>query len=969
MAKSGIQYSQSKYPSKLHTCVSSLENSHGREPVVPKREETGAPAGRLTAPASIAPLGLLGGGAGIPRACARGYSQGIRQSRSRVGVCLAFVCGLAFGIWNFNAPAAAAELPSTATSSAIDSALSAAASGDPNAVNQLRQLVRQELQSNPGPQLDKLVAALQQLIALDAQKPAKLRPIQHFEDRLYLVSAVGLQQTALAAQRVLYLMEGPDEARRLAVLAEEGLREGEALRRDLDEAIEAARGDWEKLAIGLPRRLQELRDQGEYRAAWVRLYLAAALAAGRAEDAPTAQEVAILEPAVACARLHAKDEPEAQGRLSATLLCGMALWRQGKLEEARPALTAASAPAAAPRTRLQALFELARLQEQQGQWQAATQQIGEFSTLGRELLGEDPAADIDLHAAFFLNHMLSRRARLAAPSDGRLAESLEQQARQVLAEALVRNPQRLAAAAPLIGPRYAEHDVTDLQTPLALAVGLWRLEESPPDRTGAMACLAQVVARQGPQDKLFQPTALWQLGVCLYATGGEAADGGPARHRAAGYFAQLAEQFPDDPAAMAAAQNAVAILQWRLASAEGTPDAGALRDELIAALETLMGHWGDRAEFRPHALALARQYELAGRLDRALAAYGKIPSGWADHMPAWNSGLILRRRLLTEGGRRPAAGPAQVLVAEMRQFVAAARAQAQRMQSDGPAEAQKLFALAADADLRVAQVLKGELAAPAKALAHLDELESRWAASPDALQRAGALRAEILLEQGQMVRAAAILRDRHGRLGDQEETLLWRVAASARQRLGEVDLAGPAPEGTPALQAAHRQCAEQAFEIAERAGHVDYARRQMLAESWIENGRSGEAMKILQELSAQRGDDARTLQALARCHWLEGRYGDAIELYRRLSEGVSPTEQGPLWWRIQLDMARCIRDAAAGRPEPLERLGVRLRQLATMDPNMGGYRRAFDELRVGDVSSAKREDTKTTKSTKDTKRK
>ncbi len=168
------------------------------------------------------------------------------------------------------------------------------------------------------------------------------------------------------------------------------------------------------------------------------------------------------------------------------------------------------------------------------------------------------------------------------------------------------------------------------------------------------------------------------------------------------------------------------------------------------------------------------------------------------------------------------------------------------------------------------------------------------------------------------------------------------------------------------LQAAYRQCAEQAFEIARQAGTTEYAHRQLLADGLAQAGRGLEALKLFEELSAQRGDDARNLQGMARCQWLLGRYTEAIELYRRLSEGLSPVEHPVLWWRVQLDMARCIRDGAAGRADVLERLAVRIRQLEAMDATFGGYRPAFEALR-GQAGDKNGEDTKITKDTKNTK--
>jgi hypothetical protein len=72
-------------------------------------------------------------------------------------------------------------------------------------------------------------------------------------------------------REVVYLMDGPGDAAQLAAASTEALKECDTLRRDLDEAIQSGRSDWEKLAVGNPNRLMQIREQVDYRAAWVRL--------------------------------------------------------------------------------------------------------------------------------------------------------------------------------------------------------------------------------------------------------------------------------------------------------------------------------------------------------------------------------------------------------------------------------------------------------------------------------------------------------------------------------------------------------------------------------------------------------------------------------------------------------------------------------------------------------------------------
>ena len=780
-----------------------------------------------------------------------------------------------------------------------------------------------------------------------ATAPAGERSIEHFGQRLAAAEAIGLQQAGPFADRVLYLMDGPGDAAHLRALAEESLRQFESLRRDLEAAIEEARTDWEKLAVGLPVRLEALGRQADLRAAWVRLYLAAALAAGAGPGGLSTEAQHMLDAAIQSARPLLEDQ-DAPTRLGAALLCGMALSQQGQADQARPLLESAAHPAAPARLRPQGLFELAKLYAQQGQWDQAGAQIEEFARVGRQLLGEAAAADIDLHQAFFLHHLLLQRARREAGQDFSQAQEFSRQAQQVLSDALRRYPQRLAAAAPLVGRRYADRqDLSALQTPIVFAVGMAALAASPPDRARGAGCFEQVLARAPDEDEVFHAPALWHLAVSLHALGSQSrrpGEGWALRHQAAGRFSQLARQYGADPMAQPAARNAVSILHGRLSALSGHGEAvPELRGELIAALELLLDRWGDQEEVRPYVFMLARQYDLAGQWEPALVWYTRVLPSWPEHLTAWSNALLLRRRTLAELPTPQQAVQAEALAADLRQFAAAARDAAERAET--ASQGDRLLALAAESELRIADVLTDELGSPTRAMAHLQDVERRWPAHQGLLEQVQAMRVEILLEQGQTAQAVQTLRAFQARHGKAGQATVSRVAFEIREHLRELDGPGGQQEPVQAWHEAFREFAEQAF--AASGGQPDYACRQMLAEAWTETGRSEDALAIFQELHEEQADDARNLQGMARCHWLAGRHLQAVALYQRLSEGLSPQREGPLWWRIQLDMARCIHQGARGRPDALARLQVRIRQLEAVDRSLGGYRRQFDVLREG----------------------
>jgi tetratricopeptide (TPR) repeat protein len=237
-------------------------------------------------------------------------------------------------------------------------------------------------------------------------------------------------------------------------------------------------------------------------------------------------------------------------------------------------------------------------------------------------------------------------------------------------------------------------------------------------------------------------------------------------------------------------------------------------------------------------------------------------------------------------------------------------------------------------------------------LQQFDGVVSRWPEQKDVVEQAQGFAIEILLTQGKPAQAVDALRQYRQNRGPKADALVVSATLQVRDRLIALEWELPVQQELQEWRAAYAQFAAAALESASTLNaDGQYPYRQMLAEAWAENGATDKALAAFEELSKLQPSDARNLQGIARCHWLDKRHAEAVALYQRVLDGLARPEDSQEWWRTQFLLAECIYDASQGKAELLGRLSIRIKQLRAQDRQFGGHAAAFDRL-AGQVDAA-----------------
>jgi len=787
-------------------------------------------------------------------------------------------------------------------------------------------------------------AALTERIARRAGASESDEIVRWYLDRVALAALPALQRGAAAAHRVRFDLADAADRRQLAALASKSLAALEELVRELDARLAEARRDADQMIVGLPDKLAPVRDAAVYRRAWVRLYLALVLpeapgATSRPAAGLDARRRRLLLDAAADAAPFAETSADPDVKRAAALLRGTALGRAGQVDAAEAVLEPIVADDQAGDLAVEAAFELARAAIDTGRWDVAWRRCEAFVRRCEPRVAPDRAIAVRLYGAVLVDRLGRRRA--AAASDPAEKAAWTARADGALGQLLLDHPDHLPAlSAALAGPWRGRDDLDALPTAVLIARGV----ADGPD--AAIACLPVVVARDDRAARVFAAECLWRLAAARYRRGEAAgADGWPDRSAAAARFAQLARDHGDDARAADAAANAARILLRHIDTLDTQHrrvDAD-LRRRCAAALERLITRWPARGEAMGAAVALARQYERLGDRGRALEVYAGVESTSEHYLAARYGELALRSDRLIGCGAADAKAEAEAVVAALTDLVERAGEHA-RAQPDAP-QRDRIEALAAAADVRIARLLADPLGRTTAALERCRRIVERWDGHEPVVTAAEALRIEVLLADGQLDAATAALDRLPPAARDQAaRRQLVLVTLEIRKRLED---AATTDDARTALAERYLRLAERACRAtAEKDGAADYPLEQMRAEALVENGRLEEAEGLFERLAGARPDDARNLEGLARCHWLAGRHAEAMGLYERVLAALEAGEPTDSWWRVQLALARCARDAAAGDADRLRRLEIRLAQLEAQDRTFGGYRAQFQDVRA-----------------------
>jgi len=852
----------------------------------------------------------------------------------------------------------AADAPPTraASEANLKSLLAAALAGDRSREAKLRQVLevrKARALAASGDRRRALAVELADTYARLAERSAgcesAVEILQHFRDRLTRVEAIGLIQAGEYAERVLWLQAGPSERMRLDTLARRALGLGDALIADIDRRRTRLGSDLEMLAVGAPERLDRLGRFARYKGAWIRLYLAVALQADPTDkrDPVARRRKALLTSVLETVPRYIADGPDREVEFGAMLLGAMAASELGSWDKAGQWLAALGQSESAPAAlRLQAIFERAKLAARRGRWRAAGQWLAMYRADGRDGLSPADRARRDLRAAFGHDWLYTREA--AATAD-LAAAKLRIEAGAAYAACLEQYPAYRKAMAERIARRYAEvKDISDLNGAIALAKGLAIRDADPAGAVRYFSAASDDAQRSSPA---IGALAVWHLAGVLYAQGRDGPDGGwPSRLASARAYRRMVEQFGADAQADLAARNALTILQERLRALRdvGRVD-DEVRTELVQTIEVYLKNSPDAADAPERRYQLAGHLESLGRTAEAIEHYRRIAPDAKPYPSAQGRALMLEcgQLRLTEAPLAQRQRRARTLVMDLTRYIRSI--QQWRGECEDADCRRELTELGVRADLAISQLLADPLGRLDDALANAAALDSRWGAGGDWRARAQAFRVSALLSLGRTLEAVEAMGALQAADAASADALAGDVAAQLRRTLRQLSGETESSAALVRLYQVYGRFAEQARAAAVAGGASKesiYLCEQMLAEARAETGRVAEAKTLFGRLSAQRPDDAANLIGLARCHRLSGEFAPAVRLYRRVLAGVDRQAHGELWWRTQLDLARCLYEAVADDSAQLTRLGVRLEQLRLQDADFGGMAAAFESVRA-----------------------
>lgn len=763
---------------------------------------------------------------------------------------------------------------------------------------------------------------------------------------LTLADAIGNRRVAPHAQRMLYLMAGPEDFRAVRAGCEESLESFDELLRSLRYEIESMEDDWDMLALGGPGKLAGIERVARYKSAWVRLHLALALGADRPGRGLTSRQQRLLEDAYNSASPFAEGDARSGVRDWSLLLQAMAADALGNSGSAERLLLGLTGGETAPDTRMQALFELAKHYTRVGRWDRAEAAIGAYRRVGETMSPAEAMQGLELKEALLRENLLLARGLSVRDSDpGESAEYLNESQR-VIAGLLRRHWNRREAFATVLGRRFGAYIVMDKAPETVLyCTAAALLNGDPPQKERAAEALAELVSRSGATADLFRPDAAWKLGQIQYELAEDAADPSKRRRAAARAYLLLAREAPQDERARRAARNAVVLLEGlaRQADAGGEDGQRDAHEKLAEALSLLLARWPAEDDDGALRFLLARQWEWLDRPKRAVESYHLVPESSPDFLAAQSNALALTARATLDSEEAASSEAALDLARRWLDLSGVASDRARSV--DEPRRRAAARAVAAQAQLNAAEIYAGRVGRLEEADRILREFAPRWPDQPDTARRAEALRIRLLLTREQTDQAVEAVREFRRVYGDKSHALIAQAAVEARERLVALERRARPGDELEHWRRAYAEFARIAWEDAkDLPANQRLPYRLMAAEAMAETGRAGEALYELESIRREHPREASVLSAQARAYWLAERHDEAIVLYRRIVNGLDPQIDPDRWWLAQLRMCRCALDAAREDTALAKPLLVRLRQLRRRDSDFGGLLPAFNEV-------------------------
>ncbi len=593
-----------------------------------------------------------------------------------------------------------------------------------------------------------------------AVREADKAVLESFKARFRVLEVMGVSRTERYAARLIFLRGGDADRKAILHLTEEVVKP----LRDLNTDIENTRDQWsrrcrsEREMVVMPK-LMDIQRRASYRSAWMNYYRGLAMTGSSDPNEEKARKGFFYE-AQTMVDQFARGSDDFGVKYWAIILYGMASRELGQYEVADEFFRKAMGLNAPDDIRARALFELAETAIAQakslhddtskkatpsdidGSFKTAKQAVDDYSKKAPELLGKTYEPEVVLNTAMLGSHLYETWADCVNNTEQ--AAKLREQAQDSLMAFLDKfdSPDIRGAFFQIIANKYRDREDYDkLNSMILLAIAEDKTGKDKPSTEEldlGEKLLKIILGRKDETSKKVRPQAMFSMAV-IYVRRLMTRDAGEM-------FLKFAEEFPDDPLAKIAADNAVRSYSTLVAELveSHSPVSAELRERFIVAMELLLGKWGDDPEFGDWYFHLGWQNQkLADTLEdgearteclkKAIAAYGKVPAGSMYALDAEYWSLGIRRTLL---GEKAEPADARALVGEFQRFAAKAReaSAAKAMEAptdkesraDKEARAKELMEWGAECAFMAQEVRYSLLGEKNEARAELRKLGEQW---------------------------------------------------------------------------------------------------------------------------------------------------------------------------------------------------------------------------------------------------
>ena len=475
--------------------------------------------------------------------------------------------------------------------------------------------------------------------------------------RLQLKLAVTLGRDRIKHPHVVrleYLQDGQPDRKVIARYTGEAVKILDVLKEEIDDALRGVRVDMERYMVAGPV-LEGLDREVKYRAAWIRMHRAMAMAEG-------AERKQLCNDAIAEMRTF-RGDGESGVMYWALYVTGQAYRMLQKFEEAGDCLDKAADMRASDGVRLMAWFARVVNRIEAGKYDEAAKAMEDYRKSALALGQAEYLVDV---SAVMLDNYL-HETQAGKETDRAKAAEHRRQAQLALlgfVEKYADRPNLVRKFLDLIAAKFA--DVTDVKgasSIVLLARAYGKLSSEKAQDVEEAASLLRAVLRhpdlQSPAiAKCIRPAALWELALVMNRR--------RDNREAARCFVVLARLHPENRLAQTAAKNAVISLNRAISERveSGQPVAADLRRQFIIALTTLIDLAGAGAPKDVVVWNFELGQQCAGlretadsdiaRLywqERAIACYERIPPELLEYMESQHWSLEMRAEVVQAAGR------------------------------------------------------------------------------------------------------------------------------------------------------------------------------------------------------------------------------------------------------------------------------------------------------------------------------